>query len=123
MNEEMRQAPKAGDPGRPASMVKTVFAAICALAAWGSLFTPIAVAFLLLGNIPYKRDNSWQLEWYAQACGVGLAVGAVSVIAAPFLLRGARFLLALPAALLGIVLNVAVGVVAYLFLAATGFAG
>jgi len=89
------------------------------LAAWVSLVIPVVVgvAFVMVNPNPRKPDTNWLLGLFALACGVGFLAGVVSF----FGVRRNRILPIVPAAVLGLILNLVVGLLACLLIALSGF--
>jgi lipopolysaccharide export LptBFGC system permease protein LptF len=93
------------------------------LAAWGSLIIPVCVVVSFLAGLAvlgqYKREHNWVLGVSFLACVVGAFAGIVSFTG----VRWVRPLVIVPPALIGVLLNLLVGFVAFIVFALSGIVG
>jgi hypothetical protein len=96
---------------------------IFVVAACASSIIPVAVVVMFLAGAvilgQYKRQDSWLFGVFLLACMVGFLSGAVSFVG----IRWNHWLLIVPAAILGLLLNVVVGFVALFIFGLSGLAG
>ena len=82
----------------------------------------VVVVLVILGtwDRPIRKQDGWMIELAVLACALGLLLGVVGCVLG---VVARTKMIALPPALLGILVNAAVGVVALFVLALNGLAG